>query len=617
MSDLSQTHGHGHGRVHGHHQGYVPPVTTPATQTTAKTSAKVSTKKGTPVQDTISTSSSSGTSGTQQGQALYYSGAPILAAPGIEGMSSASLMEVVGKALDKHRQKQIQDSVKLDPSNIPDLGKRTDVYTKEVQTKDSKGNTQTQTVTTTVTTTVVQNNVLGRIADTLSDDIFQELRKHSRAKGHSLTLNQMQAFVQQALTSGALLSIMPALDLLQVKGNPPSFLTDPNAASAATAVSFANIISQSGPAFQAFADKVFPNDPQKASELATAAQTAFTGLALQQIGSALNLPGLGKQVVAQANVVQNENTVLQAPSFARTTVPKLTTTVVQATGLTKTEAQKLINKALEQVASEGDFNTRQEILTALQNAFKKVFPNQPQLIEQLAAQAETDALEAALSSSGGVYALQFNPLKLNVATLSDDIKNSILKEFADSEHDLHIEEVAADIATQIKQAALNGQLKSEQAVRDAIQSQLIAAGFTAGEAAQIASNVDLGLPAPEPLVNPNSGGVLSPSDFAASINNALLANNIPPDSALGKALLSSLGVSDTPSSTNMIGLINEGHKSEQTKGLNFLLLDPALQGIQQELNFLNPGTQIVLAWGSVMNGTPDRENYKRTSNNTV
>lgn len=610
MSDLSHTHGHGHGHVHGH-PAYVPPTTTPTPQAAPKVTTH---KTPPPVQDTVSTSSPSG-SPTLQSQALYFSGSPILAAPGVERMSSADLMEVVGKALDKHRQRQIHDSVKLDPSNIPDVSERTDTYTKQVTTTDDKGKQQTETVTTTVTTLQVQNNVLGRIADTLTDDIFQELKKHSKSKGQSMTLNQIQAFVQQALMSGALLSIMPALDLLQVKGHPPSFLTDPNAASTANAVSFANIISRSGPFFEEIGNKVFPHNSEKAAELATAAQNAFTGLALQQLGSSLNLPGLGKQVVAQAALIQSENSVLQAPSFARTTAPKLTTIVLQTTGLTKNEAQKLVNKVLDQVASEGDFNTRQELLTALQNAFKRVFPNQPQLAEQLAAQTETDALEAALASTGGVYTQQFNPLKLNVSTLSDDIKNSILKEFADSQHELHAQEVADDIASAIKKAAIDGQLKSDRAVRDAIQSQLIAAGFTPGEAAQIASQVSL--PAAEPLLNPNSNGVLSPSDFKASINNALLANNIPPDSALGQAIINSVGVADTPKSTNMIGLINEGFKADQTKSPNFLLLDPALQGIQQELNFLNPGTQIVLAWGSVMNGTPDRENYKRTSNNTV
>lgn len=614
MSDLSHTHGHGHGHVHGHQPAYVPPTTTPTT-TTGKT--KVTTHKTPqPVTDTVSPAGST-TNISAGGSALYYSGSPILAAPGIEGMSSASLMEVVGKALDKHRQRQIHDSVKLDPSNVPELGERKDVYTTEKTTTDSNGKQQTETVTTVVTTTTVQNNVLGRIADTLTDDIFQAIKKHSKMKGHSLTLNQMQAFVQQALMSGALLSIMPALDLLQVPGHPPSFLTEPTAAGVANAVSFANIIARSGPFFEEIGNKVFPHDSEKAANLAEAVKEAFTGIALQKLGSALSLPGLGKQVVAQAAVTRSESNILQTPSFARAIVPKLTTLVVQTAGLSRTESQKIINKVLDQVASEGDFNTRQEILTALQNAFKKAFPNQPQLADQLAARVEQDALEAALSSSGGTYAVQFNPLKLNVATITDDIKNSILKEFADSERALHAEEVAADIASSIKKAAINGQLQSEQAVRDAIQSELIAAGYPAGEAGHIAAVVNLGLPAPEPLLNPNSSGLLSPADFTKSVHDALLSNHIPPHSALGQAILSSLGISDKPASTNMIGLINEGHKSEQAKGPNLLLLNPSRQAIQQELDFLDPGTQIVISWSTVMNGSANREDYKRTSNNTV
>ncbi|MCE5317571.1 MAG: hypothetical protein LLG04_09475 [Parachlamydia sp.] len=614
MSDLSHTHG-GHRQVHAHQQAFVQP----ATETTNKAAPKVAKQKGpAPVKDTIGTSGTSTSDITMQThQALYYSGAPILASPHLHGMSSADLMEVVGKALNKHRQRQIQDSVKLDPSNVPDLEQHTDTYTKEVTTTDDKGKTKTDTVTTTVTTTTVQNNVLGRIADTLTDDIFDVIKKHSRNKGQSLSMNQIQAFVQQALTSGALLSIMPALDLLQINGNQPSFLTDTSAAGAATAVSFANLISRSGAAFETFANKILPNNSELAAELASAAKEAFTGLALQQLGTALNLPGLGKQVVAQAAVVRKENSLLQTASFTRTLVPKLSATIVQTTSLSNPQAQKLINKVLDQVASEGDFNTRQEILTALQNAFKKAFPDQPQLAEQLAAQVEADTLQVALSTSGGVYSLQFNPLKLDVATLSDNIKNSILKEFADSERELHAQEVADDIATQIKKAAVDGQLKSAQAVRDAIQSQLITAGYTAGEASQIASQVDLGLPPPEPLVDPNSRGVLSPSDFSASVNNALLANNISPDSSLGQSIISSLGVSDHPASTDMIGMINADHRTDQTRTPNYLLLEPSQQGILQELNFLDPSKQIVLAWSSVMNGTPDRENYKRTSNNTV
>lgn len=629
MSDLGHTHHTDH--HHGvQHQAVPQVVTTTVTTTSKKT---VTTHKGpAPVHDTQASAGTTGTS-PDTSQALIFLGLPILASPG-KGLTSADMFALVDNALDKHRKTQVANAVKLDRSNMPDLQKNTFTVSKEVpvkdahgnDVKDSQGNTVTTTVTQTYSTLSLHNSVLGTIANNLAHELFGEVEQHVHGKKAPLTMNLVQAFVHQVLTSGTILSIMPSLDLLGSDTKPQTFSINEGKVNIASTASFAKLISNSGPAFEAFAKLLLPNDKAAAKILADAAKSIFTGLALHEVGQALGLPGLADQVDKQAKVVRNESAVVHTVAFRRDVVPGLVTVVAkQLPQLSKTEIQNRIDQALNQVASQGEFNTRQELLAALRDAFKKVFPGQVQLIDDLATKTEKNALDSALASTNNVYTPQFDVSKLNVQNITDSIINTILQEFAKSDQAIrdqaHADALAntinkADIKKAINHAVINGQIQNEQDVRNVITQELVNQGFSQADAEKIANQTNV-LPPALPLASSNNPGVLNPRDFKKEVNQALLANNISPNSPLGSTIEDLFGVSDHPKSTNMIGLINSDYRASQRQSDNYLNLRPAQQGIQQELNFLDPGKKLVIEWGAVMNGTPEHEDHKRTSNNTV
>jgi hypothetical protein len=572
--------------------------------------------------------SAGGTQGSGSGIQVHvamYAGIPVLVLPNSEGMSSADMIALVAGALDKHRARQMQQSVKLNPADVPNLLTETITVQQQSTSQGNQPAPPQNAQTTTYTILVVENSPLGKIADTLGHDIFQSLRKHFKGRHLPMTLNQVEAFLQQVLTSGVLFSALPTLSLLQMPTHPPSFLTADGAVNAASAATLINLIAQSGPEFENFANTLFPDDPDLAAALGRATTAAMTHLALNDLGGTLSLPGLATQVEAQANLVRTENEVVNSPNFKNSEVPKLIDFVLgNTTGRNRPEVRVIVNRVLEEVASKGPFNTRQELLTALTESFKRAFPGQPQLAEGLATQTEQDALEAALASSGAVYAPQFDPSKLNVTTIDDSVTTTILREFADSDQAIRARATAEAVAYAIEQGVKRGELTSEQAVRTLIKNSLINEGFEPVVADRVAAQVDLGLPESGPLQDTTDNSVLPPQAYGAAISNAVWTQlHIDPKAPLGQAVLNTLGVSDSnrpvdnPHSTDMIGLINLAYRDDQNKGVNFLYLEGSDQAIAQGLAFLDPGRKLVIEWSLILRGTADKENFTRTANQNV
>ena len=546
---------------------------------------------------------------------------PVLSMPK-SNLTSADMYALVNGALDKQRKQDIYSSVNLNRSDIPALQQQNNEVTTTTTTTETENNQQV-TVTTTTTTdykslSVQNNNALGPNVSDIGQDVYEHLRKHFHGKHIPFTLSMVQAFCQQCLMSGTLLSIMPTLKLLQSQTNPPLFSTDKGHVDVASSTSFASVISKSGPEIDGFTQLLFPDDPKTAKDLANSSKSQLLSVSLQGVGQSLGLPGLHRQVDGQAKLVRDSNSALHDVAFRRGVVPGLTDTVMkQDPRLSRSEVQHRIEKALEHAAAEGDFNTRQELQSALRESFKKAFPGQTELADSLTRQAEGDALEAALSGSGNQFGLPFNAAQLNVAAISASIINVIQEQFARSDREIHAQTIADDIAHAIKKEAIDGQLTSAQSVRDAIKTQLEQNGFSAADAGKIAAQVNLGLPTPAPLAEADNDGLLSPDDFRRSVHETLISRNISPDSPLGQSVGGLLGISDAPSSTNVIGMINADYRAGQLKGDNYLNLDPSRKAIKQELDFLDPGKKLVIEWSAVMNGTPDHENHKRTSNNIV
>ncbi len=585
----------GHGQVQ-HPHGLTPSTEAPP---------KVTTHAPAPPSDSVSSSG-----GTPSSQILYFAGTPILAAPGVEGMSSADLMTLVSSALTKQRQRQLEQGVQLSPNQILMATTSNATSTTTTVTQTKKG-LVTTTSTANVKTYSMQNQTLGEIATAVTTDLHDELKKLQKGKNKLLNLGGAQSLVHQVLTSGVVLSIIPALDLVEA-----SSAKGHQAAAAATAVSFAKVISRSGPAFQQLSEQLYPDDPKMAAQVTATTKQEFNSMALHQLGATLGLPGLSTQVQTHASVTRQQNKTMKDSSFQSKEVHKLTGVAVsEVPTANKKEVQANIQKVLAQVA-KGNFNTRQELLTALQQAFKAAFPNNLELSNKLAAQVEADALDSALSSTGTVYAAQFNPSQINVNTLSDSIKNSILDQFAKSQEEVHAADIAAAATAAVQEAAVKGQLKSAQNVRDIIAVQLQGSGFTGAQAKQVAKTVDLGIPIPLPLIDTSIQAVLSPEDFKNSVHEALISKlGVSPDSALGQSVVGLVGLSDKP--TGMIGLINQAYKADQVKSDNYLLLKPSKQVIKYLMDFLDPAKQIVLSFSAIINGTPDHENSKRAANSMV
>ncbi len=439
----------------------------------------------------------------------------------------------------------------------------------------------TSTTTATITQLKLETGALMNLEAALQVPTDNTLKaRHHRP---SDLMDQLQAYVHSALTSGLIMVVPTAVGLL---GDPKLGLnTDNKSVEAATAVSYQNFAlkwANSGdiqnfvnnyinsPQAQAFATQQSPHNPAAALNdlkvtLSTTLPSAVINSALEMTGKALGMPGYANQVRLQATLVRNENTVLTNPTHVSSIAENVAIRNAGIDGFSENQLQKLSAKAIHDTMFDKqgkpvEYLTHDDLVAALTTNFAVALPSNNLLASNLANDVADNTVEVAIGKNG-VSVPSFDNLNFNVAKFQGNLATAISQEFEKSDEIIHAFTIAKEVADAIREQIDANEFRNEQAVRDFIKTQLINAdsNITAQQASNIAAAVNIGGPQlNNPLFDPNNTGILKPNDFALALQMGYQDTlQVSPSSIFGDYINFVSGASGVAGNNSPIALINQ------------------------------------------------------------
>lgn len=491
-------------------------------------------------------------------------------------------------------------------------------------TTDASASKEAKTSTTTSPQNVsVQELRLGiaqfiTLESTLANALYITAKKQYKNSNPLATPEQLAAlaqavkqfvdtYIHSLISAGNANALGPSLLYLKTPGINALNL-DSQAAEAATAVSFSEYVMgliDSGDIDKFASTYLFPQDPVAAKAFAGHVSSILLDIGLEQVATALNLQGLSQQVEAQAKLVRDENSVLSHPINLQGIVQQIALQNAQTSGLSESELENKSNKALELAISKGPFLTHQDLFTTLQTSFESQFPTNQDLARQLANQFVFSVLDEAMGKQKYPFPpLPINPDNINFATLQSSILRSLQDDFIKADKEVREAKKEHDAAAAIVADVVKKHYNHELAVRHDIELQLIdKLHLTPDQAAYVAAKADLGIAHAGPLYVRGDNHILSPDDFALNVRIGYQANvHASPNLDFGKAIEHVTGVSTGFDGTNMIALINQNYYRAPEETRSFLNLPAAEQVKVQQQRLYDPAAQLVLSWGSIING---------------
>lgn len=499
------------------------------------------------------------------------------------------------------------------------------------QTQSASTQTSTQSTTTktntasdsphNVTIQTLDSEIAGLITlqTTLSSALEQVAKKQNVAanplspnaeqEAFNSTVKQfIDAYVHNLVAAGNLNALGPAELFLKVPGLNALDL-DSKTVGAATAVGFSEYVMglvNSGDIDKFASSYIFPNDPASAKAFSANVSSILLDFSLEQVGTALNMQGLTDQVEAQAKLVRDQSDILSDPAKLQPILEAIAQNNAQTSGISAKQIEATSSQAVQDVMSKGPYNTTQDLLTALQSGLKASAALNKALAEDLANQIFNSSLDEAIGKRKYPFPpLPITPGNINFVMLQTSIQNTMERDFSKSDREVRQAKKDQDAVKSIVADVVQKQYKNELDVRNDIKNQLLdkIPDITDEQAADIAAHADLGIKHNGPLYNRGDDNILPPDVFNQNIQIGYQSIvHAAPDSDFGKAIEHVTGLQTGFDGTNMISLINQNYQKGNTETRSYLNLPASEQVKVQQQRIFDPGAQLVLAWGSVING---------------
>jgi hypothetical protein len=485
----------------------------------------------------------------------------------------------------------------------------------------SQSSQNTHTINSDLTVQTLQTEIAGLITlETTLANALELIAKKQKTIANPLAPPEEQAafaaaakqfidaYIRNFIAAGNVASLGPSELYLKIPEINALDL-DATAVGAATAVSFSEYVMglvQSGDIDKFANTYIFPNDPASAKAFAANVGSILLDISLEQVGTALNMQGLADQVEAQAKLVRDQNDILANPTAVQQMLQAIARDNAQTSGLSEQEIQTKAAKAIQSTVSQGPYNTTQDLLTALTTSLTGSFAANKALAEKLAEQIVESSLEQAMGKQKYPFPpLPINPGNINFIMLQSSILNTLQRDFIKSDRDIRQAKKDDDAVKSIVADVVQKQYKNELAVRDDIRTQLMdkIPDITEDQAADIAAHADLVIKHTGPLYNRGNDNILPPGIYAQNVQIGYQANvHAAPQLDFGKAIDHVAGLTTGFDGTNMIALINQNFHNSNTENRSYLNLPASEQVKVQQQRIFDPGAQLVLAWGSVING---------------
>jgi hypothetical protein len=511
-----------------------------------------------------------------------------------------------------------QQSSTLPNSTTNATNTQTDAVTAQTAPK-AQGSSDPNTVTiqvlrSEITTTSTLENTLAAALTAVAKKQFQVVNPLATpaqlAAFESAIQKYINTYANQLANTASASSLGPSELFLKIPSVNALNLNS-SSVNAATAVSFAEYIIglvNSGD-LKTFANSyIFPDDPASAKTFAANANSALLDIALEQVGTALNIPNLGQQVLLQAQLVRDENDILKDPAVSQSIVSQVVDNQ-QLKNLSAADLTTKLTAAIDQTNSQGPYLTREDLQAALASNLQTAFPENPNLATQLATQLETATLDQALSSQSGSYSLPgINPGDIDLQTAESSIALAVQQSFIDSDREVRQAKLDDVAAKQIIADVAQKQYTNELAVRSDIQSQLLdnipdLENLEPNQAANIAASVNLGIPPTGPLYTPGDQTLITPQVYSQAVQASIQSNaHTPPQSDFGQAIQHVAGTSVGYDNTSMVALVNKNVYDANLQTRSYLDLPASEQEAVRQTDLLDPAKKLVNQWGSVVNG---------------
>ena len=491
----------------------------------------------------------------------------------------------------------------------------------------------------TVTRTEILTEMRGHmtLSATLSDAVNEVLEKKLKKKIPHTSFNMLQNYLNALATSAQGSIILPALASLgnidaqgTFQPGKTSFRDDQKAVDTALAVQFQKLIGEAIASGQIkeLTQAMMPDDPAGARQLAASLEIALLDVSQAKVGEAAGLSGLGRQVILQAKVLRQENTVLsEKPNQV---VDKVITKLISEGKISENQRslyEEKAARALEAFNAGGPYTSRQDLTAALQTHFNNQFRDNNELANAFAVGVDRAAVEIATDGQS-LYLPTLNPADVKVDKTFDSIKKSILAEFAENLASVNAASKAQAIVDDVLSDARLGRFKSEQEIRDAIATAVkrefagaelipereITAEELNALADRIAAGANFGIPPNEhdPLLNADSDLVIAPWVYDETVRtNYQNTTGISPNSLLGLDLDQAAGITTGDNGVNVISLFNQAYLAADTDTRSYLNAPPREAAEIAHINLTDPGAALINL-GNLMNSSQSSDTQAAT-----
>lgn len=532
----------------------------------------------------------------EQATSVPSSGTPIIREP-TEGMSAADMFAMIMGALDRADDERARSAAAGQDFN-KETSTSTTSHTRYVVTGGTSKDDPP--VITRVTTTSTQTDT-----DLVADNALLDIPNEEKSKKHFFFPPVFSDFQRQTSHVEAESMVFPALSLLGTSGRIESYDISQARADTASAVAYAEQIqvSVNSGEIQDFANEN-ASTPAEATQYAAVMSTQLLNTSVDQVGQSLDMNGLATQAQLQAELVRNTITVAFDTSQIDSVYAgmDLASLAAQA-GMSEDDFKVQIQFGIADALLAGPFYTLEAFNAAFQSSLGKSFSD-PALVTAIASSYQTSSGNIALGDD--YYSFTFNASEINAEKTINTLTQAILKNWGDSITQVAAANKAAAIVHEILMDDIQGQYKSAQDVRDAIQSELLNSfpDMETETATTIANSIDLGLPKTGPLYDSTGGQVMRPLDFQGQFRNQYESYlGIGPDSSFGQAIEHSVGISNPPEQTSYIGLINQSYDSADSETQNYLNPGTPAGETERQERLYDPGYQLVMMWSPLMDNT--------------
>lgn len=586
---------------------------------TANTTAPATTPKATPIKDTTSVASQTGTSNTSP--TGIDAGVPVLPDP--SQMTDAEIFALISSALSTARKQRIVSQSNQEPvyvasyvvtlspaspgqsSESEDSTSAKTADDKEVKTSDKSakksddsGEGPSQTVIS------AETQVFTSLASSLSDAINDRLEKKLNKKIPHFTLDAIANFINGLSSSAQQLILLPALGTLGQAGK--VFRTDKAAVDTATAVQFGKFTVElvASGQVKSFAEGALKGDTKAAPQLASILESVLVQAAAIQVGNASKLPGLGTQVNIQATVFRQQQEALSTKGSD--IVAQVLQNIALPEGTTPSQLTDKVNQAVKDALAEGPFTSRHDLLNALTKQIKQQIPDDETTATALVASLDQESF-AAVTAGSLIYLPKFDSSQINKETFSDSIKQAILVAFAKSQEEVNNASKAKARSDEISDAVLAQSYKSESALREAVRAEVKSAladqDITEEQVNQIVAGLNIPADPSDPLYNGNDMAIVPPWLYSSLVQNDYQkTTHIAPSSDLGADydLVAGISHPDVPVTSSQ--LLNQAYEAANTETRSYLNLTPQEAQVVAQQELTDPAA-VLKNLGDLMNGT--------------